>query len=166
MNAIPLARPSVQAAWMPYVFATVVVAALDLVEVAAFYALYQGVPPIRIGQSIASGLLGAGAYRGGLPIALLGVALHTAIIGVIVTVYALAAARLPRLAERWLVAGAACGVAVYVAMNTFVVPLSAAVVGARPWPVVVNGLFAHVFAVGIPIAWTVACIRRRNGASP
>lgn len=164
MNAIALSR-SRHTAWPPLALASVVVAALDLVEVSAFYALYQGVPPIRIGQSIASGLMGADAYRGGLSTALVGVALHTAIMGVIVGVYALAAARLPALSRRWFVAGAAYGVAVYVVMNALVVPLSAAVVGARPWPVVVNGLFAHVFAVGVPIAWCVARVRHSLGAS-
>jgi len=164
MNAILLHRSS-RTAWAPFALATVIVAALDLVEVASFYALYQGVPPIRIGQSIASGLLGADAYRGGLPAALLGVALHTAIMGVIVGVYAMAAARVPRLDRHRFAAGFAYGVAVYVVMNALVVPLSAAVVGARPWPVVANGLFAHVFAVGVPIAWLVARIRRQSGAS-
>ncbi|MDC8014828.1 hypothetical protein [Tahibacter soli] len=165
MNVIALSR-SPYAALSPLALATVVVAALDLVEVSAFYALYQGVPPIRIGQSIASGLIGADAYRGGLSTAFLGVALHTAIMGVIVGVYAFGAARLPALARRWFVAGMAYGLAVYVVMNAVVVPLSAAVVGARSWPVVVNGLAAHLFAVGVPIAWCVARVRRQFGASP
>jgi hypothetical protein len=161
MNTIALMHPG-RSTWPAFALATVVVAALDLVEVAAFYALYLDVPPVRIGQSIASGVMGVDAYRGGLATALAGTLLHTAIMGVIVGVYALAATRLPVLARRWFVGGAVYGIAVYVVMNLLVVPLSAAVVGERSWPVVVNGLFAHVFAVGVPIAWFVARIRRHG----
>ena len=163
MNAIAL-HLSRRGTRLPLLLTTVVVAALDLVEVSAFYALYRDVPPLRIGQSIASGVLGADAYRGGLPTALLGVALHTLIMGVIVAAFAVAARRMPVLARRWFAAGVAYGLAVYAVMNLIVVPLSAAVTGAASWPVVANGLAAHAFAVGVPVAWCVARILRREGA--
>ena len=52
-----------------------VAALLDILDPILFFGL-RGVAPIRIPQSIASGLLGRAAYSGGLRTVLLGLALH------------------------------------------------------------------------------------------
>jgi hypothetical protein len=49
--------------------------AFDLTYATVFYGL-RGVKPIRVSQSIASGLLGPKAYEGGFATAILGVVLH------------------------------------------------------------------------------------------
>jgi hypothetical protein len=62
--------------WQRILLAAIVVAALDITEVIVFYG-WRGVPPTRILQSVAAGLLGRSAYEGGRNTALLGLALHS-----------------------------------------------------------------------------------------
>jgi hypothetical protein len=130
-----------------------VVAVLDILEPIIFYG-FRGVPPMRIFQSVASGLLGRDAYAGGVPSALLGAALHLFIASVVVLVYWLASRRFAVLTERPLVCGVLYGLGVYVVMTFGVIPLSAIGGGVRipVLPALLNGIFAHVTCVGPPSA--------------
>lgn len=66
---------------------------------------------MRVGHSVASGLLGKEAARaGGWPTALLGYALHYAIILVMVATYWFVARRAPALVRQWLPYGTLYGV--------------------------------------------------------
>lgn len=132
-------------------YGTLAVGVLDLLDALVFFGL-RGVAPILILQSIASGLLGRGAYQGGAGTAVLGIALHFFIAFAIVTTYHLAARRLRVLARRPFLFGPLYGLLVYAVMNAVVVPLSAAVVGTKTWPVIVNGLLIHMLGVGLPSA--------------
>ena len=130
---------------------TFTVGVLDIVDAFVFFGLRSGVPPVRILQSIAAGLLGRDAFRGGIPTALLGAVLHFFIAFCIVGTYLLASWQLPSLTRKPIVYGLLYGVAVYFVMNLVVVPLSAAGGGAiPPWPHVVNGLLIHALGVGLP----------------
>jgi len=134
---------------------TLLVGVLDIGEVIAFYA-FRGVAPTRILQAVAAGLIGRErAISGGIATAALGLLIHFCIAFVVVLIYHLAAQRIPLLAKRPIVMGALYGLAVYLMMNFVVLPFTAT--GSprlSPWWVVANGLFAHVFCVGIPAAWT------------
>jgi hypothetical protein len=112
------------------------------------------VSPIRIFQSIASGLLGREAFSGGPGAALLGVALHFFIAFGIVTTYFVASRALPALVRRPVLFGPLYGVAVYAVMNYVVIPLSAVAPrsGLPPGPVLANGLLIHLLGVGLPTA--------------
>jgi hypothetical protein len=141
------------------------VGTLDGLDAALFFGL-RGVAPLRVFQSIASGLLGRAAFRGGVAAALLGVLLHfTIAAGVVGVCYALAR-RWPALARRPLVWGPAYGLLVYAAMEGVVVPLSAAVTGPKPAAVVLNGLLIHALGVGVPSALAArAALRARAGTA-
>lgn len=129
-----------------------VVGALDALDAVIFFGL-RGAKPIAVFQSIASGLLGRAAFRGGLGTALLGACLHFFIATVVVLVYYVASTRLRILVRHPVVCGIAYGIAVYVVMNRVVVPLSAAASGGTPpLPVLANGLLIHMFGVGLPSA--------------
>lgn len=131
-----------------------IVGTLDIVEVIIFYA-FRGVQPIRVLQGVAAGLLGRDAFRGGWPVALLGLTLHFTIAFAVVAIYHVASARLPLLTRHPLIIGAAYGLAVFAVMRYVVVPMSAAGGGSnRSWPTLVNVLFAHIACVGIPTALT------------
>jgi len=131
---------------------TLVVGVLDALDALVFFGL-RGVPPIRIFQSIAAGLLGREAFQGGTATAVLGACLHFFIAFAIVTIYVAASRRARVLADRPVIFGLVYGVAVYVVMTTIVVPLSAAGGGAPPSvPVMVNGLLIHALGVGLPSA--------------
>jgi hypothetical protein len=142
------------------------VAVLDILEPILFYRLTRGTPPIRIFQSVASGLLGRASYDGGIASAVVGAALHLFIASVVVTIYWLASRRLNALVERPLLWGVVYGLAVYAVMNFVVIPLSAIGGGLRvpPLPALLNGIFAHVVCVGPPAAFAAraAAVRPAN----
>lgn len=131
-------------------------AVLDIIDPIIFHGL-RGVPPIAILQSIATGVLGRAAYQGGAASAALGMALHTFILVVAAAIYYLASRRAPVLVTRPLLCGPLFGLAVYGFMRFVVLPLSATTVKHDPsLPAMANMLFAHLFLVGLPIAWIVA----------
>ena len=126
--------------------------ALDIL--AAFATLApKGVAPLSILKSIASGVLGAKAFRGGLEMAALGLALHFAIMLGIAGIFWIARGKLRYLREEPLISGLAYGVAVYAFMNLVVLPLSA--IPFKPdhsMTSLATGLTVHMLCVGLPIA--------------
>lgn len=143
---------------------TIAVGVLDLLDAFLFFG-WRGVPPPRILQSIASGVLGRAAYQGGAGAAALGLLLHFVIAFGIVLVYVAATRLVPALHRRPWLYGAVYGIAAYLVMNRVVVPLSAAVVGSgpTPLPVLINGLLIHMIGVGIPSALTARAAAGRAG---
>lgn len=123
-------------------------------DIAAAVLTNLQVPARAVLQSVASGLLGAEAYRGGWPTAGLGLAAHFAIMLVIAVVFVAAAARFPALRRHWLPAGALFGVAVWVVMAFVVVPLSASPIsGPVDLTAALKPIAIHILCVGLPIAW-------------
>ncbi len=115
---------------------------------------FAGLAPTVILQSVASGLLGRAAYRGGAAAAALGLLLHFLMTLVMAAIFVAAARRLPALKERPLWGGVAYGIAIHGVMNYVVLPLSAFPgSGKSPsLPMLIGGLFIHAFGVGVPIA--------------
>jgi uncharacterized membrane protein len=131
-----------------------VVGTLDLTDALVFFGL-RGVKPIRIPQSIASGLLGRSSFSGGIPTALLGVFLHYFIAFGIVATYYVVSRKIAALTRDPVFSGVAYGIVVYCVMNLIVVPLSAAAHGRPSPPVFVNGVLIHMLGVGLPTALIV-----------
>jgi hypothetical protein len=130
---------------------TLTVGVLDAADAMIFFGL-RGVSPLRVLQSIASGLLGRAAFRGGLATAAMGTALHFFIAFAIVAGFFAASRRMPRLLRRPVVSGLGYGLLAYLVMSLVVVPLSAAPVGPRTTAVVLNGILIHMLGVGLPAA--------------
>lgn len=126
---------------------------LDIAYAFVFWGL-RGVAPVRILQSVASGLLGASAYQGGAGAAVLGAGLHLLNAFLIAAVYVLASRRLPDLAHRPALWGPLYGIGAYLVMNYVVIPLSAFPRrGGSPAPVVwITGVLVHMLLIGLPIA--------------
>lgn len=123
-------------------------------DIAAAILTNLQVPARAVLQSVATGLLGAEAYRGGWPTAGLGLAAHFAIMLVIAVVFVAAAARAPALRRHWLPAGALFGVAVWAVMALVVVPLSASPISGPVDPAAaLKPIAIHILFVGLPIAW-------------
>jgi uncharacterized membrane protein YagU involved in acid resistance len=113
----------------------------------------RGVGPVRVLQSVASGLLGAAAKEGGLATAALGLLLHFLIAFAIATVYYLASRRLGLLVRRAVICGLLYGIGVYLVMNFVVLPLSAIYFKPTyPLAVLLPGLVGHMLLIGLPIA--------------
>ena len=126
----------------------------DITYAIVFSYLRAKVPPTRLLQSVASGLLGPAAFDGGVPTAALGLALHFFIALVAATVYVLASQRLPILIREPLWCGLAYGAGIYAFMNLVVLPLSrTAPRTAFPPIVIITGLIVHMFLIGLPIAF-------------
>jgi hypothetical protein len=133
------------------VFGTLTVGVLDAADAMVFFGL-RGVSPLRVLQSIASGLLGRAAFQGGLATAALGTLLHFFIAFAIVAVFFAASRRISWLVRRPVLSGLAYGLVAYLVMSQVVVPLSAAPVGPRTPAIVLNGVLIHMLGVGLPAA--------------
>ena len=141
--------------------AAAVAGSLDLLYAFAFWGA-QGVPPVRILQSIASGWLGREAYSVGAPAAVLGALSHYGIVLVMAWTCYRVARIWPALARRPWLFGPLYGAALYLAMTYVVVPLSAA--GNGQWPAwqwsQLAHLAAHMALVGTPCAFAAASALR------
>ena len=123
--------------------------------------LYR-VPLTVIYQSIASGLLGRQAYRGGFATAALGLFLHFFIATTAAAVYVGASRKLPLLVRQPVPCGLGFGAAVYFFMKYVVLPLSAV---SRLTPFEPAAMVGHAFLVGLPIA-LVASLRPLRQPAP
>ena len=128
-----------------------VVGVLDGLFALIYYGWILGVKPIRIFQSVASGLLGNASFEGGTPTFLLGILLHFVVAACITAVYYAASLKLPVLINQAVVCGLIYGLVSYLGMNYVVIPLSA--VGPRSFslPVFLTAIIAHALLVGLPI---------------
>jgi hypothetical protein len=145
-------------------FGTLAVAGLHTLDSVIFYEVH-GYTPLRIFQTIASGVLGQAAFNGGLATTLLGGALHVLIALTIVAVYLAASRRWRRLARRPFLYGPLYGLAVYAVMRLVVFPLSA----LHPIPltptILANGVLIHALGVGLPTALIAKATRRGGGSA-
>ncbi|HYJ51769.1 MAG TPA: hypothetical protein VEW04_01215 [Allosphingosinicella sp.] len=139
----------------PILLATLVAGTLDILAAIGLTLFYGRRTVAEMLQGVASGPF-PGASQWGTNGAALGLAVHFALMAIMVAVYVAAAARLPALRARPLLWGTLYGLATYVVMNLIVVPLRFE--GA--WPPSVRGivtqLFCHIVLVGIPTALIAA----------
>ena len=120
------------------------------------FSAFRGVPATRVLQSVASGLLGAPAFNGGLATAALGLALHFFIAFSAATIFYKAAKALPILTQRAFLFGILYGLVIYAVMNLVVLPLSAFPGKVTfPFLATTTGLFVHMFFIGLPISLAV-----------
>jgi hypothetical protein len=127
---------------------------LDLTYAIVFSSFF-GVAPTRVAQSIASGLLGPGAFKGGLPTAALGVVLHFVIAITAAAVYFAVSRKWALLVKQATLCGLLYGIAIYVFMNYVVLPLSAAPKFRHSPLSITTGILVHMFFIGLPIAVAV-----------
>lgn len=136
------------------VIAGLTAGALDIAYAFIIWGL-RGVTPIRIGQSIASGLLGReAAVGGGTATGLFGLLLHFVLATIIAAIYYGAARNIRLLVDRAVPCGIAYGLVTYGVMNYVVMPLSAigAVGDSGPAYIRITGVLVHMFLIGLPIA--------------
>lgn len=134
--------------------AGLVVGVLDISS--AFVIWWQRDVGARRGlQGIASGLLGAKSFDGGLVTAGLGLALHFFVAFVVVTIFYLASRKIEFLTIHPVVSGVLYGISVYIVMYWFVLPTAFPTFRHR----LGNELLAvaiHISLIGLPCAMIVA----------
>ena len=131
--------------------------ALDLAGACVVSYLRANVSPVRVMQSISSGLLGSAAYTGGAKTAAMGVVLHFIIATTVTALFYFASRKLRFMIERPITWGLVYGVLVYLFMNFIVLPLSAFPAPRTP-PALSGrliGLLIIMLCGGIPIALIV-----------
>ena len=139
----------------PILIATLVAGTLDIVSAFVFAGI-AGVTPLGVLRYVASGPFGeTPTPTPGW--AAVGLAIHYAIMACMVAAYFLAAARIPALVRRPVVAGLLYGLLLWLIMYWVVKPLR--------WPdaplpstlySIANQLFSHCILVGLPIALIAA----------
>ncbi len=128
------------------------------------FVVWRDLGPVRVLQSVASGLLGAGAREGGMATAALGAVLHFTIAFIWATVFWLASRRLKVLVRRPVVCGLLYGAMVYVFMYFVVLPLSA--IHAKfphDAPAILLSLAGHMILIGLPIALAASKFTEQTG---
>ncbi|HKE43554.1 MAG TPA: hypothetical protein VKB41_03345 [Steroidobacteraceae bacterium] len=140
-------------AWKAILIAGLIAGALDISDAFIVWGL-RGVSPVRILQSIASGLLGRPAIDGGAATAALGAFLHFFMTTMMAAFFYFVARRVPLLVKQPIACGIAYGIGLYFFMNFVVLPLSAFPGNAHALDAfpLTNGLLIHCFGVGVPIA--------------
>jgi hypothetical protein len=135
-----------------------IVGTLDLLYAVVVYSRDR---PILVPQTIASGLLGAQAYDGGIKTAALGIVLHFVIALGAATIYYLASRRIGFLTEHAVVSGVVFGALVYCFMHFVVLPFSNVPPGNTPLIYKIAEFVEHWFGVGLPISLSVRHYSRR-----
>jgi hypothetical protein len=137
--------------------ATLVAGSLDILSAFLWAALLGG-PTANILPTIALGAFNMPPSPASQAV---GLAVHFAIMTVMVTVYVLAARRIPALNRNWLISGLLYGFALWIVMYWIVMPLrwDTYQTPNELWPIV-RQLISHCLLTGLPIAWITARSRR------
>jgi hypothetical protein len=152
--------------WGGIVVGGAIAATLDLLFAAIVYGYARGGTEEGVLQSIASGWLGRSAFAGGGPAAVLGFFTQYLIAIGAAAVFGFAAGRFPALRHRPVPAGLVFGAGLYAFMYLIVMPLSR--VPFRPSfapPALLPALAAHMFLIGLPIAFAANRFGRSAEAS-
>ncbi len=142
--------PPAPSALRTILFAGLLAGALDLGCVLVYF---HAADPLAILRGIAAGLLGPEARKGGVVLAMLGLALHFIIALGAAAVFYAASQRVRALVAHPWVSGLLYGAVVWLVMNLVVLPLSATPPKNFPGPNWLPILIAHLVCVGPPIAW-------------
>ena len=128
----------------------------DITQAFVAFGLQNHMTPMKVLQSVASGLLGPKSFQGGIKTAILGGVCHFAIAFSWAAIYYVASRRLGVMTQSPVISGLLYGELVWLVMNLVVLPLSA----IHRWPVwnkasIITGPIGHLFLVGLPIALAV-----------
>ena len=133
--------------------AGLVAGTFDLALAIIFFAVTAHAPFTAIPQAVASGVLGARAFRLGIASAALGIFLHYFIALTVADFYYAASLRIPFLNRHPILSGAAYGIAVFLVMQFIVIPLSRHPGPNHPqfsW--FIADVASHILFIGITIA--------------
>jgi hypothetical protein len=117
----------------------------------------EGRGPVSLLQGIAGGLLGMSSFQGGVATAALGAFFHFLIATAASTVFYVASRKLRFLVQHAIPSGLFYGVAVYIFMSYFVLPISAyhTKIAIPPVTNLIRDVTVHMFLVGLPISLMV-----------
>jgi hypothetical protein len=148
--------------------AALVVAVIDGAD-AVIYTIVRGSTGERVFQFIASVVLGKESYNMAPWSTVLGILMHCSIALILTVTYFALAGPIEKLTKNWFLAGFLYGLATWVFINQFlfvVIGIKNYYTTLPPWPGLLNGVLAHIFLVGIPIAFYAARWRKEMREDP
>lgn len=130
---------------------------------AVIYTMVRGRAPDFVFQFIASVALGKQSYEMAPWSTILGILMHCGVALTLTSIYFALAGPIEKVTRNWFLSGFLYGLATYIVINQVAFPVIGVTKwGAMPaWPGLLNGVGAHIFLVGIPIAFGAA--RHRAG---
>ena len=127
MNAVSGNLVSTPHGWIaPVLTGGILSGAIDLTYACTYHGIVSNVPPMRIFQSIGSGLLGKASFEMGATSATVGFIAHFVILIIAAGIFNFARRRFAYLRDNAYVSGMIFGVGIWLTMNYIVLPLSAA----------------------------------------
>jgi hypothetical protein len=138
----------------PILIGTLIAGTLDILAAITLTLIY-GRDPMTMLRYVGSGPF-PGATDMGTAGSFLGLAVHFALMAIMVTIFVLAATRIRALWQKPVLWGFLYGLATYVVMNWLVVPLRFRTPLPPSTRAIVTQLFCHIVLVGIPIALVTA----------
>jgi uncharacterized membrane protein YagU involved in acid resistance len=150
--ALSASRPAESNPLKAILIGGLIVGVIDIV-----YAIlvYSPKAPVRIFQSVGSGIFGRRSFTMGAQSAAVGLICHFVIALSAAAVYYLASRKIPFMIQHAVIAGLIYGALVYGFMHTVVLPLSNAPVGHAAFIYKACEFVEHWFGVGLPIALSV-----------
>ena len=118
----------------------------------------SGVTAGQVLRYVASGPLGDAMRQGGAAEAAIGLGVHYALMAIMVTVFTVAALRIPAILRRPLLSGMIYGLIIYGVMYWIVTPLRFHVFPKATLWGFGNALFSHLFCVGLSMGFVVSRI--------
>jgi hypothetical protein len=129
------------------------VGVLDAADGVVWAGITAGQNPIQVLQWIATGLLGPGAFQGGLAAAGLGATIHFALSYGFTAAFVFAFRNIQAVRRQWIAFGLGWGALVWAFMNLLVLPSSPVPQAAFTVGAVVNGVIGHALTVGLAAAY-------------
>ncbi len=140
----------------------------DIVVASVYYPLAYGLKRMVLYQGIASGVLGAAAFSGGVGTAILGLALHYIIALIWTVFFYLAFPRLKFMSKNLFVTAIGYGIFVSCAMTFIVLPLSNVHHSRAPLNILHFTIDTVIlmFTIGAPLSFIIGRYRRVRNADP
>ena len=128
---------------------------VGVIDIVYAILVYSPKAPVRIFQSVASGIFGRRSFTMGAQSAAIGLLCHFVIALNAAAVYYLASRKIPFMIQHAVIAGLIYGALVYGFMHTVVLPLSNAPAGHAVFIYKACEFVEHWFGVGLPISLSV-----------
>jgi len=141
-----------------------VVAVIDGAD-AVIFTVARGGSGERVFQIIASVVLGKESYNLAPWSTVLGILMHCAVALILTATYFGLAGPIAKVTRNWFMSGFLYGLGTWIFINQFlfvVVGIKNSYTALPPWPGLLNGVAAHIFLVGIPIAFGAARWRKKS----
>jgi len=134
------------------IWAGLIAGLLDGIATSIMLYIKLGLNPGQVMQYVASALYGPSAFAGGIPMILIGTALHFMIAIIIAAIYSYTYPKVKMLSSSPVLSGLALGLVTWAFMNLIIVPFSRTQLAPIEVGAAAIGITLHMVLVGLPIS--------------